>query len=380
MGQNFSWLKQVGHELEQQRAWRQRSGNFRNAVRRICVKIECRWFCKPIKGQSKTTKTRFCQLFHKNYTYLLGKEFGPMLNQENIQSPIMKCRRKWFVFFVMEVYPEKVVEQLNSGESKTIFRNISCIVIIGLTKCERAAWQEEEGKRKDFSIVLIHQEQSCTSELLKVIQDAVLLIFHYRTISLFRTVSSSTFITSDVRSIYIPSSIQDWYREDKFCSACGSHGRKPKGSWHDRLGSTASCTIHAQSMEETSEYGVLGRHQPCAEKKDCSSIRHDRTPSFFTKHSQLIVSRKLFGWKLEKSYTRRYMRHFVFLQRFLWNMKGWKNLVQKLLDNQREHLFNNQKVPPISQPNPNPDHDRTVKPVVCPQRGAREASRSQEIE
>ena len=30
-----------------------------------------------------------------------------------------------------------------------------------------------------------------------------------------------------------------------------------------------------------------------------------------------------------------------------------------------------------SQPNPNPDHDRTEKPVVCPQRGA---SRSQEIE
>ena len=30
-----------------------------------------------------------------------------------------------------------------------------------------------------------------------------------------------------------------------------------------------------------------------------------------------------------------------------------------------------------NQPKPNPDHDRTVKPVVCPQRGA---SRSQEIE
>ena len=30
-----------------------------------------------------------------------------------------------------------------------------------------------------------------------------------------------------------------------------------------------------------------------------------------------------------------------------------------------------------SQPNPNPDHDRTGRPVVCPQRGA---SRSQEIE
>ena len=63
MGQNFSWPEQVGHELEQQRA-----GNLRSAVRRICLKIECEGFCKPIKGQSKTTKTRICQLFHKNYT------------------------------------------------------------------------------------------------------------------------------------------------------------------------------------------------------------------------------------------------------------------------------------------------------------------------
>ena len=38
---------------------------------------------------------------------------------------------------------------------------------------------------------------------------------YYRTMSWFQTVSSSTFITSDVQSIYIPSSIQDWYREDK---------------------------------------------------------------------------------------------------------------------------------------------------------------------
>ena len=33
-----------------------------------------------------------------------------------------------------------------------------------------------------------------------------------------------------------------------------------------------------------------------------------------------------------------------------------------------------------SQPNPNPDHDRTGRPVVCPQGGARETSCSQEIE
>ena len=91
--------------------------------------------------------------------------------------------------------------------------------------------------------------------------------------SFFRTISSSTCVTSDVQSIYIPSSVQDWYREDtiwatdrQFLSACGSHGQRTQGSWDDRPGSTASCTIHAQSVEETSKLGVLGRHQPCSEK------------------------------------------------------------------------------------------------------------------
>ena len=32
---------------------------------------------------------------------------------------------------------------------------------------------------------------------------------------------------------------------DSILSACGSDGRRTQGSWHDRLGSTASCTIHA---------------------------------------------------------------------------------------------------------------------------------------
>ena len=45
----------------------------------------------------------------------------------------------------------------------------------------RKAWQEEEETGKDSSIVLIRQEQSCTSELFKDIQDAVSLILLYRT-------------------------------------------------------------------------------------------------------------------------------------------------------------------------------------------------------
>ena len=71
------------------------------------------------------------------------------------------------------------------------------------------------GNKKRFSIPLMLQEKFFTSELFKVIQDAVSLILLYRTMSLFRMVSSSTFITLDVQSIYIPSSIQDWYWEVK---------------------------------------------------------------------------------------------------------------------------------------------------------------------
>ena len=59
----------------------------------------------PIKGQSKTTKTRTCRFFQKNNTYWRG-ELGLMLNQGNILPPIMKYRRNWF-FFVMESLPRE---------------------------------------------------------------------------------------------------------------------------------------------------------------------------------------------------------------------------------------------------------------------------------
>ena len=50
----------------------------------------------------------------------------------------------------MEVYLETMMERLNSGESKTIFRNISCIVIIVLMKSGRAAMAGGGGHKKRF--------------------------------------------------------------------------------------------------------------------------------------------------------------------------------------------------------------------------------------
>ena len=59
------------------------------------------------------------------------------------------------------------MEQFNSGELQKIFRNISCIALIGLIASGRKAWQEEEETRKDTSTVLILREQLCIFELFK---------------------------------------------------------------------------------------------------------------------------------------------------------------------------------------------------------------------
>ena len=82
---------------------------------------------------------------------------------------------------------------------------------IGLMKSGRAQWQKAEETIKDFNIVVIHQDKKFfISELFKVIQDAIPLILHDKAMYWFRTISSSTFIKLEVRSIYTPSQIQDW--------------------------------------------------------------------------------------------------------------------------------------------------------------------------
>ena len=74
------------------------------------------------------------------------------------------------------------MERLNSGEIKEYLQNHFLIAIIGRTKSGRASWQEEE-EQEHFSVVLIHQEKLFTSDLFNVIQDAISLILHYRTMS-----------------------------------------------------------------------------------------------------------------------------------------------------------------------------------------------------
>ena len=68
---------------------------------------------------------------------------------------------------------------------KIIFGKILTTHSIGLMRCGRVQWQKAEATRKDFNTLLICQDKKIfTSELFKVIQDAIPLILHYRTMLL----------------------------------------------------------------------------------------------------------------------------------------------------------------------------------------------------
>ena len=189
---------------------------------------------------------------------------------------------------------------------------------------------------------------------------------------------------SDVQSIYIPSSIQDWYREVKFWATDRQYSFclwipwtktiriLTRSTWKHRVLHN-TCIKHGRNIKTR----CIGSTSTLLWRKGRSSIKHDRTLSFFTKHSQLIVFRKLFQMKLEKSHTRRYMNHLDRLRRFPWNMTGWKSWLQKLLDNQRENLFNKPKVPNQANQIQTQIMIERRNPFIRPQRGA---SCSQEFE
>ena len=54
---------------------------------------------------------------------------------------------------------------------------------------------------------------------------------------------------------------------DSILSACGSYEQRTQRSWDSRLESTASCTVSANSVEKTSNHGVLGRYQTCSRER-----------------------------------------------------------------------------------------------------------------
>ena len=85
-------------------------------------------------------------------------------------------------------------------------------------------------------------------------------------------------------------------------------------------------------------------------ENDWSSIKQDVTESSFTKHAQLVASRKLLWWNLEESSAKKYMHHLNHHRRFPEKMIGWKNWIQKSLEAA--------KTPNESNPNQKPNYQK----------------------
>ena len=153
MGQNFSWIKQVGHRLDRQRVRRQRAGNLWDEDGSICVENGCICFSKPIKCWSKTTKTYFCLLIYKNSTYFW----------KNMDWCRASVKTTEFSF--------------------SSWWSTSRTLSIGLMKCGTAKCKEAQETRKYFNIVLIRQDNKFfISEHFDVILGAIPLIPHFRTV------------------------------------------------------------------------------------------------------------------------------------------------------------------------------------------------------
>ena len=109
---------------------------------------------------------------------------------------------------------------------------------------------------------------------------------------------------------------------DTILSACWSCGQKSQGSWTYRLLRTASRTNTCMKHGKDIKTQNIGSTSILLLRKDWNFIRLDRMQSSFKKHFQFVVFRKLLGWKLEKSCTKKYTCHLGLNQRFLWNTNG----------------------------------------------------------
>ena len=74
-----------------------------------------------------------------------------------------------------------MMEQVISGELKSIFRVNLHKFLFGLTIDGKHALQQEEEQKGDVSTALTFQEELFIFELFKDIQDAILLILYCRT-------------------------------------------------------------------------------------------------------------------------------------------------------------------------------------------------------
>ena len=113
------------------------------------------------------------------------------------------------------------------------------------------------------------------SELFNVIQDAISLILHCRTMCKFWTVTSSAFVILDVQSVYntitnsglIPGGQKLSKKQTVFFTAVNPREKEHKDPYKIDLTAPRLAKYKQKKVEETSRHGVLGRPKTCSTER-----------------------------------------------------------------------------------------------------------------
>ena len=245
--------------------------------------------------------------------------------------------------------------------------------------------RRQEETRTYISIVLIYQEQSCTSELFKVIQDAVSLnpslqdnviipdgFFKY-----IYHVGCAINLHSIINSGLIPGGQNLSNRQTVFFLLVDPMDKNHNDPVNIDLEAPRLAQYMHKAWKKHQKYGVLGRHQCCFEERMevlSDSIERD--------HSSRNASSLLYSESCSNGNWRSHVRESIHASprpppKISLKHDWMKELGSEVVRQPEGEVAQQSKSSQSSQPNPNPDHDRTGRPVVCPQRGA---LRSQEIE
>ena len=177
---------------------------------------------------------------HPHKLYLLEKELGQILNHKIIRPPLTQCQNNWVLFFVMVIYLEKM---------RTTRKGFNAVLIL----------------QEKFLYLRALQGHSGRSLIDPSLQDNVLIpddffeyIYHVGcAISLHSITNSGLISGGQILS----------KRQTVFFTSVDPVKKKTQRSEQYWLGSSASRSVHADNVGETSKHGVLGRYQTCSKER-----------------------------------------------------------------------------------------------------------------
>ena len=120
---------------------------------------------------------------HPQKLYLLGKEIVPILNHKDYSLNDYSVSKKLINLLRHGSLLRQDDGAIEFWRIKDYLQNHFVHSRHWSDEKWKSSMARGEGNKNNFSIVLILQEKIFTSELFKVIQDAILLILHYRTTS-----------------------------------------------------------------------------------------------------------------------------------------------------------------------------------------------------